>query len=68
MIRVPDLDGTLNLPAIRRIERAGNMVRISVRGGEKDVEQRLAGFNPTSLRIVDRNLEDIFLDVVSEKG
>ncbi len=65
---LPELNGSFDLPAIRRIERAGNMVRISVKSNENEIAHRLESLHPTSLRIVNRNLEDIFLDVVSEKA
>ena len=64
---IPDLNGTFNIPAIRRIDRAGNMIRLSVKEHEEEVARQLERFHPTSLRVVNRNLEDIFLDVVSEK-
>jgi ABC-2 type transport system ATP-binding protein len=65
---IPNLDGVLEHASVRRVERAGNMVRISVKHNEGEIEQQLQRFNPTSIRVVDRNLEDIFLDVVSEKS
>lgn len=64
----PDMNGTMDPSLVRRVERTGNMVRISVKRDENEVARRVQAFNPTSLRIVDRNLEDIFLDVVSEKS
>lgn len=64
---IGDLNGTFNQPAIRRVERAGNMIRISVRENENEIAKQIEQLRPTSLRIVNRNLEDIFLDVVSEK-
>ena len=64
---IPDLNGTLEIGAVRRIERAGNMVRVSVRRDEAAIAERIRAYNPSSLRVVDRNLEDIFLDVVMEK-
>lgn len=64
---IPELNGTFNAPSIRRIDRAGNMLRISVKEHEAEIARALERFHPTSLRVVDRNLEDIFLDVVSEK-
>jgi len=65
---VPELDGRLDGGAVRRIERAGNMVRVSVKHDEEEIARRIQALGPTSLRVVDRNLEDIFLDVVAEKG
>jgi len=65
---IPDLNGALRVEVVRRVEQAGNMVRISVKHDDGEIAQRLAPYNPTSIRIVDRNLEDIFLDVVSEKS
>ena len=64
---IPDLDGTLQNPAVRRVERVGNMVRICVKYDEDAIAHRIQTFNPKSLRVVDRNLEEIFLDVVSAK-
>ena len=64
---MPEFNGTFERPGVRRIERAGNMIRISVKENENEIARLIEGFQPTSLRIVNRNLEDIFLDVVSEK-
>ncbi|MBV8353708.1 MAG: ATP-binding cassette domain-containing protein, partial [Candidatus Eremiobacteraeota bacterium] len=64
---VPELNGRFEGGVVRRIERAGNMVRISVRRDEAEIARRIQELRPTSLRIVDRNLEDIFLDVIAEK-
>ena len=64
---IPEVNGTFHQPAVRRVERAGNMLRISVREHEDEIAAQLQRLNPTSLRVVNRNLEDIFLDVVSEK-
>lgn len=63
---IPEVNGTFHQPAVRRVERAGNMLRISVREHEDEIAAQLQRLNPTSLRVVNRNLEDIFLDVVSE--
>lgn len=63
---IPNLNGTFDSSAIRRIERAGNMVRIAVKHDEADVASRLQALKPSSIRVTDRNLEDIFLDVVSD--
>ena len=64
---VPDLDGTLQVAAVRRVDRVGNMVRICVKYDEDAIARKIATLNPKSLRVVDRNLEEIFLDVVSTK-
>jgi hypothetical protein len=65
---IPDLNGALAGEVVRRVEQAGNMVRISVKHDDGEIAKRLAPYNPTSIRVIDRNLEDIFLDVVSEKS
>ena len=65
---IPNLNGAFEISAVRRVERAGNMVRISVKHDEEEIARRLQALNPTSIRITDRNLEDIFLDVVSENN
>jgi ABC-2 type transport system ATP-binding protein len=65
---LPTLDGISDLPSVRRVERAGSMLRLIVRQDEEEVARRVAALNPKSLRVGDRNLEDIFLDTVSEKS
>ncbi len=53
-------------PRIARVEQAGSTVRIAVRSDADELAQRLFAFHPRSLRIVDVNLEQIFLNAVAE--
>ena len=65
---VPELNGALRLDGVRRVESAGSLVRVIVKKDATEIARRLEGFRPVSLRVLDRNLEDVFLDVVTEKN
>jgi ABC-2 type transport system ATP-binding protein len=62
---IPALDG---LPGVRRLERAGSTVRLYANGQAQDVAKRLGELGGNGVRILDRTLEDIFLDAVSDGG
>ena len=49
---------------ISRVEKTGRIVRLTVRGGSDAIAQQLSAMGAQSVRIVDLNLEDIFLDAV----
>jgi len=53
-------------PRVVRIEHAGSTLRVAVRADVDDVAQRIFALHPRSLRIVDLNLEQIFLNAVTE--
>jgi ABC-2 type transport system ATP-binding protein len=59
------LDGLANDPRITRIDRNGRIVRVVTLHDAQDVLARLEGLGATGLRIVDLNLEDIFVYAVS---
>ena len=62
---IPALDA---LPGVRRLERAGSTVRVYANGAARDVASRLGELGGNGVRILDRTLEDIFLDAVSDGG
>jgi ABC-2 type transport system ATP-binding protein len=62
---IPALDG---LPGVRRLERAGSTVRLYANGQAQDVAKRLGELGGNGVRVLDRTLEDIFLDAVSDGG
>jgi ABC-2 type transport system ATP-binding protein len=62
---IPALD---ELPGVKRLERAGTSVRVYANGHAPDVATRLGALGGNAVRILDRTLEDIFLDAVSDGG
>jgi ABC-2 type transport system ATP-binding protein len=62
---IPALDG---LEGITRIERAGSSVRVYANGRAQLVATRLSELGGNGVRILDRTLEDLFLDAVSDGG
>jgi ABC-2 type transport system ATP-binding protein len=61
----PDLNGLADDPRILRIERAGSVIRAITRDDSDDVAQRVFALRPRSIRTIDLNLEDIFLNAIS---
>lgn len=59
------LDGLAGDPRIARVDRTERIVRILVTGGAGDVAARLSAAGATGVRVLDLNLEDIFLYAVS---
>jgi ABC-2 type transport system ATP-binding protein len=59
------LDGIANDPRVARADRTERIVRLLVTGGADEIAQRLAGAGATGIRVLDLNLEDIFLYAVS---
>lgn len=62
---IPALDG---LPGVTRIERAGSTVRLYTDGQAQSIATRLGELGGNGVRVLDRTLEDIFLDAVSDGG
>lgn len=58
------LNGLSSDPRITRAERAGRILRLSVRDGSQEFSQRLEAMGARNVRTVDLNLEDIFLNAV----
>ncbi len=62
---IPALD---TLPGVTRLERAGSTVRVFANGEARAVATRLGELGGNGVRILDRTLEDLFLDAVSDGG
>jgi ABC-2 type transport system ATP-binding protein len=59
------LDGIANDPRVTRADRTERIVRLLVSGGADEIASRLSGSGATGVRVLDLNLEDIFLYAVS---
>lgn len=60
----PALAGLDGNPNVRRIMRQGRLLRAYVRGTGDGVVAAIQAASPTSVRVLDQNLEDIFLVAV----
>jgi ABC-2 type transport system ATP-binding protein len=58
------MNGLTGDKRITRVEQTGRIVRLTVSGDSESIAQRLAAMGAQSVRIVDLNLEDIFLNAV----
>lgn len=63
---LPDLDGMAHDPRVARVESAGSTLRLTVRTDADELAQRVFALHPRSLRIIDLNLEEIFVNAVTE--
>jgi ABC-2 type transport system ATP-binding protein len=63
---VPDLGDLASDPRVVRIEQNGSMVRAVTRDDSDGVAGRLFALHPKSIRTIDLNLEEIFMNAVSE--
>jgi ABC-2 type transport system ATP-binding protein len=63
---LPDLDGLASDPRIIRLERTGSTLRAVTHGDSDEVAQRIFALHPKSIRTIDLNLEEIFMNAVSE--
>jgi ABC-2 type transport system ATP-binding protein len=61
----PDLDGLSADPRIVRVERIGSTLRVVTREDSDDIAQRIFALHPKSIRTIDLNLEEIFMNAVS---
>lgn len=59
------LDGIANDPRVARTDRTERIVRLLVTGGADDIASRLSNAGALAVRVLDLNLEDIFLYAVS---
>ena len=59
------LDGIANDPRVTHADRTERIVRLLVTGGADDIASRLSASGATGVRVLDLNLEDIFLYAVS---
>jgi len=60
----PSLNGLAGDPSIGQIQRAGRLLRVYVRGNGDEIARKITEHRPRSIRILDQNLEDIFLATV----
>jgi ABC-2 type transport system ATP-binding protein len=58
------VNGLQSDPRVNRVERTGRILRLTVRSGGEEIAQHLSLMGAQSVRVVDLNLEDIFLDAV----
>ena len=58
------LNGLAKDARVTRVERTGRIFRLTVNGGSDQVAGELSSMGAQSVRIVDLNLEDIFLNAV----
>jgi ABC-2 type transport system ATP-binding protein len=59
------LDGVQGDARVARVDRSGRIVRVLATSGSEEIATRLESLGASSVRIVDLNLEDIFLFAVS---
>ena len=59
------LDGIADDARVARADRTERIVRLLVTAGADEIAQRLSGTGATAVRVLDLNLEDIFLYAVS---
>jgi ABC-2 type transport system ATP-binding protein len=64
---VPESNGLVNDPRVRRVERTGRILRLYVRGDGDEFVRQLERLGPRSVDVLDLNLEDIFLGAVGER-
>ena len=62
----PAMDGLDTDPRIVKWERVGSTVRATTRGESDEIAQRIFALHPKSIRTIDLNLEEIFMNAVSE--
>ena len=63
---IPDLNGLADDPNILRIEQVGSTLRAVTRDDSDAIAQRIFALHPKSIRTIDLNLEEIFMNAVSE--
>jgi ABC-2 type transport system ATP-binding protein len=64
---IPELDGIVHRAAVRRVERNGTMLRIAVSRDAGDLAAALGAAGASGVRTIDRTLEDIFIDAVTQE-
>ncbi len=61
-------DAVAAIPGVTRIERAGATVRVHADGRSDALVARFGAMGATGVRVLDRSLEDVFLDAVGDGG
>jgi ABC-2 type transport system ATP-binding protein len=62
---VPPLDGLAGDPNVLRVEQVGSTLRVVTRDDSDAIAQRIFALRPKSIRTIDLNLEEIFMNAVS---
>jgi len=62
----PDEKRFANDPRVRRVERRGSTLRVYVHADVDDVARDVNTLSPTSMNVLDQNLEEIFFSAVEE--
>jgi ABC-2 type transport system ATP-binding protein len=62
---IPDLNGLADDPNVLRIEQVGSTLRAVTREESDAIAQRIFALHPKSIRTIDLNLEEIFMNAVS---
>jgi ABC-2 type transport system ATP-binding protein len=60
----PSVNGLQGDPRVGYVQRIGKVLRVYVRGSGDEIARTISGKGPRSLRVLDQNLEDIFLSTV----
>jgi len=60
----PSLNGLAGDPSVGQIQRSGRLLRVYVRGNGDEIARKITEHRPRSVRVLDQNLEDIFLTTV----
>jgi ABC-2 type transport system ATP-binding protein len=61
----PALNGLADDPRVLRIDVVGTTLRAVTRGDSDEIAQRIFALHPRSIRTIDLNLEEIFLNAVA---
>jgi len=62
---VPPLNGVARDPRIARVDRMGKVLRLHVHDRVHEIVHELERMSPTSITVIDCNLEDIFMDAIA---
>jgi ABC-2 type transport system ATP-binding protein len=64
---VPDLGDLAGDPRILRTEQTGSLLRVVTRDENDAIAQRIFALHPKSIRTIDLNLEEIFMNAVGDQ-
>ncbi|WP_156972088.1 hypothetical protein [Syntrophaceticus schinkii] len=56
------------IPGVLRVEEQGRVYSLITGSNFGDVLERVKGFNPVHLEVLDLDLEDIFINVMAKEG
>lgn len=65
--QAPFISGLDGDPHVRRVMRQGRVLRAYVRDGGNGIANLIGAANPASMRVLNQNLEDIFLAAVGDE-